>query len=160
MHRISLNDLLDLEWTKIPYILVLITLFLLSRIPFLNLGFRVDPDAWRIAGSAFDLSYFHVYHPSRFPGYLFPEYFNALLIHYGWIATNAATMVISLISVVVFAKILNELNVKNRGGVLVITYAFLPILWINSTVTIDYMWALAFILLTWLFILNSIQLRD
>ncbi len=154
MHRISLNDLLDLEWTKIPYILVLITLFLLSRIPFLNLGFGVDPDAWRIAGSAFDLSYFHVYHPSRFPGYPFPEYFNALLIHYGWIATNAATMVISLISVVVFAKILKELNVKNKG-LLVITYVFLPILWINSTVTMDYMWALAFILLTWFFIIKK-----
>ncbi|OEC84690.1 MULTISPECIES: hypothetical protein [Methanobacterium] len=154
MHRISLNDLLDLEWTKIPYIMVLITSFLLSRIPFLNLGFGVDPDAWRIAGSAFDLSYFHVYHPSRFPGYPFPEYFNALLIHYGWIATNAATMVISLISVVVFAKILKELNVKNKG-LLVITYIFLPILWINSTVTMDYMWALAFILLTWFFIIKK-----
>lgn len=155
MHRTDyIKKFLDLDWTKKHYILILGFLFILSRIPFLNLGFGADPDAWRIAGSAFDLSYFHIYHPSRFPGYPLPEYFNSLVIHYGWLATNAATMVVSLISVIVFAKILNELNVKNKG-LLVITYAFLPILWINSTVTMDYMWALAFILLTWFFILKK-----
>lgn len=148
------KKLLNIDWTKTPYILILIASFLLSRIPFLNLGFGFDPDAWRIAGSAFDLSYFHVYHPSRFPGYPLPEYFNSLLIHYGWLATNTATMILSLISVIVFAKILNELNVKNKG-LLVITYAFLPILWINSTITMDYMWALTFILIAWFFIIRK-----
>lgn len=155
MHKNNyIKKFLDLDWTRKRYISVLGFLFILSRIPFLNLGFGADPDAWRIAGSAFDLSYFHIYHPSRFPGYPLPEYFNSLIINYGWLATNAATMVVSLISVIVFAKILNELNVKNKG-LLVITYAFLPILWINSTITMDYMWALAFILLTWFFILKK-----
>ncbi|MEL7669964.1 hypothetical protein [Methanobacterium sp.] len=129
-------------------------MFILSRIHLLNLGFGSDPDAWRIAGSAFDLHYFGIYHPSRFPGYPFPEFFNSLIINYGWLATNAATMILSLISVYVFARILKELNIKN-GGLLVVTYAFLPILWINSAITMDYMWALAFILLTWFFIIRK-----
>lgn len=149
-----IKKFLDLDWTEKPYIFVLGILFILSRIPLLNLGFGSDPDAWRIAGSAFDLHYFGIYHPSRFPGYPLPEFFNSLIINYGWLATNAATMILSLISVYVFALILKELNIKNKG-LLVITYAFLPILWINSAITMDYMWALAFILLTWFFIIRK-----
>jgi hypothetical protein len=149
-----IKKFLDLDWTEKPYIFVLGLLFILSRIPLLNLGFGSDPDAWRIAGSAFDLHYFGIYHPSRFPGYPLPEFFNSLIINYGWMATNAATVILSLISVYVFARILKELNIKNKG-LLVVTYAFLPILWINSAITMDYMWALAFILLTWFFIIRK-----
>lgn len=149
-----MGNLLDLDWTKSPYILILILSFIISRIPFLNLGFGTDPDAWRIAISAFNLNYFHIYTTSRFPGYPVPEYFNSLIINYGWLATNTATMVISLISVIVFAKILKELKIKNKG-LLVITYAFLPIVWINSINTMDYMWAMSFIMLTWFFIIKK-----
>lgn len=145
-----INSLLDLDWTKTPYIFILILSFVLSRIPLLNLGFGIDADAWRIANSAFDLWNSHVYHTSRFPGYLLPEYVNSLIIDHGWIATNSMTMILSLISVIFFARILKDLNVKNKG-LLVLTYAFLPVLWINSTNTMDYMWALTFIVIAWFF---------
>lgn len=155
MHnKIKIRNFLDTDWTKRPYIFLIVFSFIFSRIPLLNLGFGSDPDAWRVAVSAFDLHYFGIYHPSRFPGYPLPELFNSLIINYGWLATNIATMIISLISVIVFAKILKELNIKNKG-LLVVTYAFLPILWINSAITMDYMWALAFILLTWFFIIKK-----
>ncbi len=154
MYKFDFRDFLDFDWTKKPYILFLVFLFVLSRIPLLNLGFGSDSDAWRIANSAFDLHYFHIYHPSRFPGYPVPELFNAMIINFGWLATNTVTMILSLISVIVFAKIIKELNIKNKG-LLVITYAFLPILWINSASTIDYMWALTFILLTWFLIIKK-----
>ncbi len=96
----NIEKLLDIDFTKFPYLFVLILFFILSRIPLLNLGFGSDPDAWRIANSAFDLHYFNVYHPSRFPGYPLPEIFNSLVINYGWLATNIITMIISLISVI------------------------------------------------------------
>lgn len=146
--------LLDLDWTKSPCIFILVSLFILSRIPLLNLGFGADADAWRIANSAFDLKHHQIYHTSRFPGYPFPEYFNSLIIDYGWLATNSMTMILSLISVIFFAKILKDFNVKNKG-LLVLTYAFLPILWINSANTMDYMWALTFIILVWFFVLKN-----
>lgn len=154
INRINVGGFLDLDWTKKPYIFLLIFLFIVSRAPLLNLGFGSDPDAWRVADSAFDLHYFSIYHPSRFPGYPLYEFFNSLVINYGWLATNVATMVISLISVFIFAKILKELDIKNKG-LLVITYVFLPILWINSASTMDYMWALTFILFTWFFIIKK-----
>lgn len=155
MHKTDhIKQFLDLDWTKKPYIFILSFLFILSRFPLLNLGFGSDPDAWRIANSAFDLHYFGIYHPSRFPGLPLPEFFNSLIINYGWLATNIATMIISLISVYVFSLILKELNIKNKG-LLVVTFAFLPILWINSASTMDYMWALTFILIAWFLIIKK-----
>lgn len=147
-------EMLNLDFTRFPYILILSLIFVLSRIPLLNLGFGSDSDAWRIANSAFDLYYFHIYHPSRFPGYPLVEFINSLIINHGWLTTNILTMVLSLISVIIFAMILKELEIKNKG-LIIITYAFLPILWINSASTMDYMWALTFIILCWFLILKE-----
>lgn len=149
-----IKSFLDLDWTKAPYLVTLVLLFLISRVPLLKFGFGLDADAWRIANSAFDLKHSHVYHTSRFPGYPLPEFLNSLVIDHGWIATNSVTMILSFISVVFFARILKDLNVKNKG-LLVLTYAFLPILWINSTNTMDYMWALTFIVIAWFFLLRT-----
>nr|WP_319374597.1 hypothetical protein [uncultured Methanobacterium sp.] len=149
-----IKSLVELDYTKYPYIIVFIIVFLLSRIPFLNLGFGNDPDAWRIANSAFDLNHFLIYHTSRFPGYPLPEYVNSLVINYGWLATNSLTMILTLISVLVFAKILKELEVENKG-LIVITFAFLPIVWINSVITMDYMWAVTFIIISWYFVIKK-----
>ncbi len=149
-----IRSLFEIDWTEKPYFFILILLFILSRIPLLNLGFGADADAWRIANTAFDLKYSHIYHTSRFPGYPFPEYVNSLVIEHGWIATNSLTMFLSLISVIFFAKILKDLNIKNKG-LLVLTYTFLPILWINSTNTMDYMWATAFIVIAWYFLIKK-----
>ena len=149
-----IKSLLDLDWTKSPHIFFLILLFILSRIPLLNLGFGVDPDSWRIANSAFDLRCLHIYNTSRFPGYPLPEYINSFIIDHGWVATNSVTMILSLLSVIFFARILKDLDVKNKG-LLVLTYAFLPILWINSTNTMEYMWASTFIIVAWFFILKN-----
>lgn len=150
----NFKNLLDIDWLKFPYLLILISFFIVSRIPFVNLGFGTDPDAWRIAISAFDLSYFHIYQISRFPGYPVPEFVNSLFIQNGWLATNSITLIFSLVSVIVFAMILKELEIKNKG-LLVLTYSFLPITWINSVNTMDYMWAMSFIMITWLFIIKK-----
>ncbi|WP_394700769.1 hypothetical protein [uncultured Methanobacterium sp.] len=149
-----IKSLIELDYTKYPYIIIFIIIFLISRIPFLNLGFGNDPDAWRIANSAFDLNHYLIYHTSRFPGYPLPEYVNSLVINYGWLATNSLTMILTLISVLVFAKILKELEVENKG-LIVITFAFLPIVWINSVNTMDYMWAVTFIIISWYFVIKK-----
>ncbi len=147
IHRINLNS----DLTRSPYIIYLSIIFALSRIPFLNLGFSAfaspaDSDVLAVVNSAYLLRYDHVYTVSRFPGYPFYEYINAFFIEGGWIATNAATMVVSFICVLIFARILNFFKIRNKA-LLVLAFAFLPIIWINSVITMDYMWALMFILL-------------
>lgn len=144
----QITSIIGLDWTAIPQIFVLITLFVISRIPYLDLGYGADRDAWGIAISAFNLRNAHIYMASRLPGYPLPEFADSLLINAGWVATNALTMMLTLLSVIIFAKILKELNSKMKG-VLVIAYAFFPMLWINSTNSMDYMWGVAFLLFTW-----------
>lgn len=145
------KNTLNHDLTEFPAVACLSLLFLLSRIPFMNLGFSAfieptDQDVLAVVNSAYLLLHEQVYSVSRFPGYPFYEIFNSLIIGGGWIATNAATMVFSFISIIIFARILNIFEIKNKA-MLVLTLAFMPIIWVNSVITMDYMWALMFVLL-------------
>jgi len=153
-HARCYEKFLELDLLRFPNILFFVLIYVVSRIPLLNLGFGLDADAWRIANTAFDIRHHFIYHASRFPGYPLPEFVNTLVIDFGWLATNSLTVLVSMISVIVFARILKNLQYKHQG-LLVITYAFLPIIWVNSSNTMDYMWALLFILLTWFSLLRK-----
>jgi hypothetical protein len=151
MSRTDISDISDCDLTKFPAVVYLAIIFFISRAPFIVLGFSAfttptDQDVLAVVNSAYLLRYDHTYVVSRFPGYPFYEIVNALFIGGGWIATNVATMAVSFIDVMIFAKILNIFKIKNKA-VLVLTFAFMPIVWINSVITMDYMWALMFILL-------------
>lgn len=151
MSKEIFREMLDLDLTKFPAIVYLSLVFFISRIPFLNLGFSAftsptDQDVLAVVNSAYLLRYDYAYTASRFPGYPLYEFVNALFIGGGWIATNTSTMVVSFISIIIFAKILNLFKIKNKA-LLVFTFAFIPIIWINSTITMDYMWSLMFIML-------------
>jgi hypothetical protein len=145
--RINLNT----DLTRFPYSIYLIVVFVISRLPFLNLGFSAfasstDSDTLALVNSAYLLKYFHIYTVSRYPGYPFYEIFNSLLISGGWIFTNTATAVISFIALILFGRILTIFEIENKA-LLILTFAFFPIIWINSTITMDYLWGLTFILL-------------
>lgn len=145
------KDILDWDLTEFPVVVYLALIFFISRIPFIALGFSAftnptDQDVLAVVNSAYLLRYDHVYTVSRFPGYPLYEFVNALFISGGWIATNTATMVVSFICIIIFAKILNFFKIKNKA-LLVFTFAFIPIIWLNSVITMDYMWSLMFILM-------------
>jgi len=149
------KDILDCDLTKFPAVVYLALIFFISRAPFLNLGFSAftsptDLDVFAVVNSAYLLRYGHVYAVSRFPGYPFYEIFNSLLIGGGWILTNAATALMSFIALILFGKILNIFKIRNKA-LLLLTFAFIPVVWINSTITMDYMWGLMFILLACFF---------
>ena len=119
--------------------------FLLTRAPFLDYGHGTDPDAWRVALTAHHLLDTGDYFPSRLPGNPLHELLMTLFIPGGWIATNLATALASLAGVYLFARIV-KLHELPNAAVLVIAYAFAPLLFINSIATMDYMWALTAIL--------------
>ncbi|MCX9011491.1 MAG: hypothetical protein OIN66_10255 [Candidatus Methanoperedens sp.] len=153
------KDFLDCDLTKFPAVAYLALMFLVSRMPFIGLGFSAfvnptDQDVLAVVNSAYLLRYYHIYTVSRFPGSPFYETINSLLIGGGWIATNAATMIVSFIAVILFGKILNLLSIRNRS-LLLITFVFSPVIWINSTITMDYMWSLAFSLLAFYLVLRG-----
>ena len=121
--------------------------FILSRIPWLDRGYGTDPDAWRVALTADYLRDTGQYYPSRLPGYPLHEFVTAGIgtIREGWVWTNLSTVIISLAGVYIFAALTKKLELPNRG-VLALGFAFAPLLWINSAMTIDYMWALTFLM--------------
>lgn len=128
--------------------------YVLSRAPFINIGYGTDPDAWRIALTGYWFWEHGEFYPSRLPGYPLPEYASTLVIKGGWVATNSLTMLVSLAGVWFFAAIVRRLALPHRA-LLVAGFAFTPLLWINSMSTMDYMWALTFILACYYFLLHG-----
>jgi hypothetical protein len=133
---------------------VLALFYVLSRTPFLNDGYGTDPDAWRVAISGHWLWDNHEFYPSRLPGYPVHELASAAVIKGGWLATNSLTVLVSIAGLWFFAAIARELEIPNRA-VAVMAFAFTPLIWINSMTTMDYMWALTFVLGCYYFILHE-----
>ena len=127
--------------------------FVISRAPFLGIGYGTDPDAWRVALSGYWLWEHGEFYPSRLPGYPVPELASAAFIKGGALATNTLTMLVSLAGVWFFAGIARRVELPNRGLV-VVAFAFTPLLWINSMTTMDYMWALTFLLASYYFLIG------
>ncbi|HXH22545.1 MAG TPA: glycosyltransferase family 87 protein [Dehalococcoidia bacterium] len=123
----------------------LASLFLLARAPFLNYGYGTDPDAWRVALTGQYLWEHGKYFPSRLPGNPLHEFALAPFVPFGWVAANLATALVSLAGVWLFARIVRHLDLPNPA-VLVVGFAFMPLLFINSIAGMDYMWTLTMIL--------------
>ncbi len=148
------DSAVDLEFTRFWPFAVLALVYVASRAYWLNLGYGTDPDAWRVAMVAEHLWAEGEYFPSRLPGYPLHEFVTAAFVKQGWIWTNLTTVLISLTGVYVFAALAKKLELPNRGA-LTLGFAFAPLLWINSVMTMDYMWALTFLLAAYLTLLDE-----
>jgi len=137
----------ELDFTQPLTFAVLAITFITSRLPWIDRGYGTDPDAWRVALTAQYLRDTGDYYPSRLPGYPLHEFVTAGIgmARDGWIWTNLSTVLISLVGVYIFASLAKKLELPNRG-VLTLGFAFAPLLWINSAMTMDYMWALTFLM--------------
>lgn len=122
--------------------ILLIAAVVISRIPLLFGGFGADGDGWRVAKSALTLWNEGNYHVSRFPGFPVYEILQAPLVALGGsVGSNISSLIIFIISIIVFRKIILQWNIPNYD-LLLVSYAFLPILWKNSALTMDYVWGL------------------
>ena len=127
-------------------IAIVLLIVLLTRAPFLSAGFGSDDDAWRVAVAALRLRDTGEYIPSRRPGYPVQEYTTALVVPYGAVAVNLLSVLMALVATACFAKIL--LQMQHREPYLAaLAFAFVPMVYIASVSAMDYIWALAFVLL-------------
>jgi hypothetical protein len=145
--RQAFEALVELDFTQPLAFATLAAAFVVSRVPWVDHGYGTDPDAWRVALTA---TYMHErgftsYFPSRLPGYPLHEFVTWVTIPHGWVWCNLSTVAISLVGVLIFAQLVRKLSLPSRGA-LVLAFAFAPLLWINSTTTMDYMWALTFLM--------------
>jgi len=151
------DAVIDLDFTAPLAFAALAVLYVASRIAWLDLGYGTDPDAWRVAITADYLWDQHDYFPSRLPGYPLHELVTAGVTKYTfglepWVLANLSTVGISIVGVYLFAWLAKKLEVEHRGA-LTLAFAFAPLLWINSVMTMDYMWALTFLLAAYLALL-------
>jgi len=114
----------------------------------------LDFDAWHMAVSAFDLNNSFSYHTSRFPGYPLPEYIYLMFIDFGWIGTNSLTLAITLLGGYYFARLLEKNQVEHREFIIP-AYLFCHLIWINSSNSMDYMWAVSFLLMSLFYIFEK-----
>ncbi|HOP06341.1 MAG TPA: hypothetical protein PLF13_03525 [candidate division Zixibacteria bacterium] len=119
----------------------------LSRLPFLTPGYGNDPDAWRVANAARTILDTSSYVYSRPPGFPLHEIISAFLIPGGPWLMNGASMIMSVAAVVFFILSLRLMKVRN-AELAGLALAFTPIVYVAGTITMDYIWALAFIMLS------------
>ena len=84
-------------------------MLVISRLPFLWLGYGEDPDTWRVARSASTLWESGLYETSRMPGYPLHEIISSPIIGIGGAPlSNAFALLIGLLLVVVWKQIARD----------------------------------------------------
>jgi len=142
------------------YLTALFLAVLLSRIPFLDAGYGVNTDAWRVARVARAMASTHTYMASRLPGYPVQEIACAFLWRggadwkYGPLVLNAASAFFGALAVVLFALLARALGCKDYL-LAAASLAFCPLFYISSVTSKDYVWGLAFCLASMLFVLKA-----
>ena len=136
-----------------PFVILFFLVFI-SRLPFLTAGYGVEEDSWGIALSAFHTKMSGVYEPSRFPGHPVQELIYSALWGTGPVVFNGLCAFFSAISTVFFSLILKQLNFKHffLGA---LAFAFVPVFYISSTYTIDFVWTSAFTMISFYALLKN-----
>lgn len=124
---------------KVPLVLALVVL--VSRLPLLALGFGLDADSWSLAATGAAMIEHGTYSPSRPPGYPLVELLLAPLVPLGSYATNTLTALATALSAVVLMRLLERSGAKHPAA-LALAFTCMPSMWIASTTTIDYPFAL------------------
>lgn len=139
--------------TYLPYFTLFLIVFI-SRLPFINNGYGIEEDSWGIALAAFHTKMSGVYEPSRLPGHPVQELIYSALWGTGPLVFNGLCALFSAVGVVFFALILKHLSFKHFF-IASLAFAFVPVYYISSTYTIDFVWSQAFILISLYFLLKN-----
>jgi len=126
----------------------------LTRLPFLFSGYGLDEDSWSVAMTAKDIAATGQVEVSRFPGYPVQEFICSLFYNGYPFRLNLLTAIISTIGFLFFAMTLRVWKFKHIF-LAAAALAFTRVVYINSTTTIDYLWALAFLLISLYFIARN-----
>jgi hypothetical protein len=132
---------------------VAVTVIFLSRLPLLGIGYGSQADAWRVAVTASSIALAGEYSASRLPGYPLQEFVCSLLWRGGPWALNGMTALFSGIAVGFFLLSMRLLGSRDYiAGSLAL--GFVPVVYVSSTMSLDNIWALSFILGGFYFVLS------
>ena len=129
---------------------------LISRLPFLGAGYGVEEDSWGIAVAMRNTIETGIPEASRLPGHPVHELFLALIWAAGgrFLAFNLTSAVAGAIGVFFFGLILKRLGFKHYA-LAALAFAFVPVIYIAGTYTIDYAWTITFVLASYYALIND-----
>jgi len=118
------------------------------------MGFGSDIDSWVYADTGFAIFKTGSYFASRGIGFPLYEFLITFILKINestglpdWILTNSLSMFTAFVCIILFYKILIKWKIEHRE-LLLIAFAFMPVIWKNSINTMDYMVSIMFILLS------------
>lgn len=131
------------------WLYVFMLIYSLLHIPFLLSGFG-EPDAWRNGMVALHFGKGLGYAPARFPGFPVIELTYGLMAKCFsweslWIYTNLVTLILSLVGIYFFYQIVLYHRIS-RPLTMVLFLYFVPIVFVNASSSMDYLWTITFIL--------------
>ncbi|HWP31512.1 MAG TPA: hypothetical protein VNK96_07305 [Fimbriimonadales bacterium] len=130
------------------------SIVLASRIPFLFVGYGTDNDAWALARAARHIALTGQYEASRLPGFPLQEYITAFVWQSGPVAVNFLTALFSAICVSFFSACARKYGLRDYFLV-ALSFAFIPTVYISSASGMDYMWAMAFLMISFYAVLSG-----
>lgn len=116
-----------------------------SRLPFIFNGFGVEEDSWGLVLNAWEMREHGGYIHSRLPGHPVQEAVYYLIYKAPAYVYNGLSSLFSVIAAIYFYLLL-RLTGFRHSFLASLAFAFNPVIYVNSVSTIDYVWALAFIL--------------
>jgi hypothetical protein len=130
----------------------IILIALLARIPFLFFGYGVEEDSYGTVVAAKNSYVTGVLEVSRLPGHPFQEIVLSLLFAIASpFVYNLLSTMASLFAIYFFGKVCKKYN-PNFYWLAALVFAFVPVVFIASVSTIDYMWAMAFAMASWFYL--------
>jgi hypothetical protein len=136
---------------------LILFIILLSRVPFIFDGYGSEEDAWALPMVAERIATSGQYEVSRLPGHPFQEIVYSLFYQSNAVVFNLITVLVSTLGIAYFMMACFQLKIKN-WDLAGIALAFTPIIYINSINDMDYMWAMAFILMAFYFVVNRMPI--
>ena len=134
-------------------ILVIVILTLLTRIPFLFHGYGVEEDSYGLVLTAQRIAETGVYEMSRAPGHPVQELILSRISNAPDFVMNGLSMLFGLVATIMFFLVMRELRYP-KPLLATLLLMMMPVFYISSTYTIDYVWALAFLMCAWWLLLK------
>ncbi|MFH0786571.1 MAG: hypothetical protein V2B13_03045 [Pseudomonadota bacterium] len=140
------------------WLFVFMGIYALGHIPFLFTGFG-EPDGWRNGLVALRLAKGLGYIPVRFPGFpVIDVIYGMMATHFPWeslwIYTNLLTLMITLVGIFYYFKIVHFHNISCPLATVSLLF-FMPIIFVNASSSMDYLWTVTFILIAYWFLLRG-----